>query len=334
MGKQVTIYDVARESGVSISTVSNALNRPERVSSATRGRVLEAADRLGFVPKPAAVSQARAGAGCIGILAPFSSYASYYARLTGALRALRDTGLETRVVDIESAAAATSPVLAASAIRGHLDGLIVMGERIEDAVERRLAERGMPTVLVDAASERFSVIVSDDFRGGALAARHLLELGHRSIGYLIEQQESDYESQARQRLDGFRHALEQAGGATLVVRPTGSSAEEARAAARDVLAGPDRPTAVMAHFDELAVGALRAAAELSLSVPGDVSVMGYDDGPAADAVGLTTVRQPFEQSGAAAVGVLAARMADPAAPRTVTVLDCALVPRLTTGTPR
>lgn len=331
MVKQVTIYDVAGAAGVSISTVSNALNRPDRVSAATRERVLEAADRLGFVPKPAAVSQARRGAGCVGILAPFTSYSSYYTRLTGVLQALRDTGTETRVIDIESAAAATSPVLAASAIRGHLDGLIVMGERIDEAVERRLLARGMPTVLVDAASDLFSTVVTDDFRGGALAARHLLDLGHRSMGYLTERQESDYESQARRRLDGFRHTLQQVPGTTLVVRASGPTEQQARDAARELLSSAERPTAVMAHYDELAVGALHAARELSLRVPEDVSVMGYDDSPAAGAVGLSTVRQPFVESGSTAVRVLAARLTNARTPRTVTVLDCSLVPRLTTG---
>ncbi|RKS75555.1 LacI family transcriptional regulator [Motilibacter peucedani] len=332
MTKQVTIYDVAHDAGVSISTVSNALNRPDRVSAATRERVLSAADRLGFVPKPAAVSQARRGAGCIGILAPFTAYASYYARLTGVLTALRDTGQETRVIDIPSAAAATSPALAASAIRGQLDGIVVMGERIEEAVERRLLERGMPTVLVDARSELFSVVVTDDFRGGATAAEHLLALGHRRIGYLTERQESDYDSQARQRLDGFRDALDRHGGTTLHVAASGPTAEQARQAAHELLSADERPTAVMAHYDELAVGALHAARDLSLRVPEDVSVMGYDDGPAASAAGLTTVAQPFAESGAAAVRLLLSRMADPRAPRTVTVLDCSLVTRGTTGT--
>jgi DNA-binding LacI/PurR family transcriptional regulator len=327
----VTIYDVAREAGVSISTVSNALNRPDRVSAATRERVLSAADRLGFVPKPAAVSQARRGAGCIGVLAPFTSYASYYQRLTGVLTGLRDSGLEVRLVDIESAAAATSPVLAASAIRGHLDGLIVMGEQIEDSVELRLHERGMPTVVVDARSERFSVVTIDDLQGGDLAARHLLGLGHRRVGYLTEWQASDYESQARRRLDGFRRAVDAVPGTTLVVGTSGPTATEATQAALRMLSAPDRPTAVMAHYDELAVGVLHAARELGLRVPADLSVMGCDDGPSAAAVDLTTVRQPFAESGTTAVRVLADGMADRGAPRTATVLDCTLLVRSSTG---
>ncbi|GAA2720731.1 LacI family DNA-binding transcriptional regulator [Cellulomonas aerilata] len=333
MARQVTIYDVAREAAVSISTVSNVLNRPDRVRPETRERVLVAADRLGFVPKPAAVSQARRGVGCVGILAPFTSYASYYARLDGVLAELRDSGLETRVVDIESAAAATSPFLAASAIRGHVDGLVVMGERIDETVERRLQERGVPTVVVDATSDLFSVVTTDDFQGGALAAQHLLGLGHRTIGYLTERQESDYESQARRRLDGFARAVERAGDTQVLVTASGPTADQARQAARRLLTAPERPTAIMAHYDELAIGALQAARELSLRVPEDVSVMGFDDGPAALGAGLTTVRQPFVDSGAMAVRVLTAHMAHSAAPRTVTLLDCSLVVRTTTGPP-
>lgn len=331
MAGQITIYDVAREAAVSISTVSNVLNRPDRVRPATRERVLSVAHRLGFVPKPAAVSQARRGVGCIAVLAPFTSYASYYARLTGVLDELRDSGVETRVVDIESAAAATSPLLAASAIRGHVDGLVVMGERIEDTVERRLQERGVPAVVVDAASDLFSVVTTDDLQGGALAARHLLELGHRTIGYLTERQQSDYDSQARRRLDGFRHAVEAAGDVRLIITTSGPTAEQARQAAHHMLAAPDRPTAIMAHYDDLAIGAMQAARELSLRVPDDVSIMGYDDGPAAGGAGLTTVHQPFVESGAAAVRILTARMAGADAPRTVTLLDCSLVIRSTTG---
>ena len=191
----------------------------------------------------------------------------------------------------------------------------------------------MPTVVVDATSELFSVVVTDDYAGGALAARHLLGLGHHAIGYLTERQESDYDSQARRRLDGFRHVLDQAGGIKLVVAASGPTAEQARLAAHELLSAPDRPTAVMAHYDELAIGVLNAARDLGLRVPEDLSVMGYNDGPAASAVSLTTVRQPFVESGVHAARVLLARMAAGEAPRTVTMLDCALVQRGSTAVP-
>lgn len=332
MAKPATIYEVAERAGVSISTVSNALNRPDRVSAATRDTVLRAADELGFVPKPAAVIQARKGLGRIGVLAPFTSYASFLRRLTGVMTQLRDQPFEVTVFDIESAATSSSPVLAASAIRGRLDGLIVMGERIDPAVEARLFDREMPTVVVDAESERFPVITTDDVRGGAIAADHLYELGHRRIGYLIEQQVSDYESQARRRLNGFSQTLAGRSHVDVTVAPTGGDVAQAKAAARVLLSSAHRPTAVMAHFDDLAVGALQAARDLGLKVPEDVSVMGFDDGPTAEACGLTTVRQPLEETGVLAARLLVAEMAQ-RGPRTVTMLDCQLVSRFSTASP-
>lgn len=184
--------------------------------------------------------------------------------------------------------------------------------------------------MVDADSDIFSVVSTDDARGGSLAATHLLGLGHRVVGYLIERQVTDYDSQARRRLDGFTRELD-AVGARLQVAATSSSLEHARVAARDILSAPERPTAIMAHYDELALGAMLAARDLGLAVPADVSIMGYDDGPSAATAGLSTVRQPFVESGIAAVQVLRAAMRGSAGPRTVTMLDCTLVARQSTA---
>ena len=332
MARHTTIYDVAAAAGVSISTVSNVLNRPERVRPETRAKVLAAVDDLGFVPAPAAVSQARRGVATIAVVAPFTTYASFYSRLTGVLREARGAGIEVRVVDIPSAAESTSPVIAASAVSGRVDGLLVMGERLDPDVERRLAERRMPTVVVDASSEAFSSVVSDDFRGGVTVGNHLLSLGHTRLAHLTEQQRADYASQARRRHEGFVTTVERAG-AQVVVTSCGPGTDQARRAARDLLARPERPTAVFAHYDELAVGVVRAAGDLGLSVPGDVSVVGYDDGPAATAADLTTVHQPLEESGAMGMRRLLAELREGRTPRTVTSLDCTLVVRGSTGAP-
>jgi LacI family transcriptional regulator len=107
--------------------------------------------------------------------------------------------------------------------------------------------------------------------------------------------------------------------------------DEARDAARALLGQAERPTAVMAHYDDVAIGALHAARDLGLRVPDDASIMGYDDGPAAEAVDLTTIRQPFPESGAAAVQVLRRQMATGRLIRTVVTLDCRLVVRGTTA---
>jgi LacI family transcriptional regulator len=213
-------------------------------------------------------------------------------------------------------------------IHGRLDGLIVMGLRIEDAIAARLRERNLPTVAVDADSALFSRVVIDDNEGGRLAAAHLLDRGHRRVGYLVERQVSDYESQAIRRLSGFKQVIEAAGG-EVVVATSDNSVDHARRAAALLLDLADRPSAVMAHHDALAVGVLLAARDRGLRVPGDVAVMGFDDGEAATAADLTTVRQPFEESGSTALGVLLGHI-DGSDLRSTTVLDVRLVERSTT----
>lgn len=326
---RVTIYEVAERAGVSISTVSNVLNKPERVSADTRVRVLAAVDELGFVPKAQAVSQARRGAGRIAVMAPFSSYGSYLRRLAGVLQAAADAELDVLVFDHESAAEASSPVLASMPVHGRLDGLIVMGLGIHADIAQRLVERALPTVAVDAESEVFSRIVIDDAAGGRTAARHLLDRGYRRFGYMLERQIADYDSQAIKRLNGFRRAIEERPDTELVITTSENSVAHARAAAAELLDRPDRPRAIMAHHDLLAVGILLAARDRHLRVPQDVAVMGFDDGEAAAAADLTTVRQPFEESGRAALAVLLSHL-NGASLRSTTLLDVELIARATT----
>jgi LacI family transcriptional regulator len=325
---EVTIYDVARMAGVSISTVSNALNRPDRVAGTTLAQVLAIADSLGYVPKADAVSKARKKMRRVGVLAPFSSYRSYLERLAGVLVEAQGAGLEVSVFDHESLATASSPLLASMPIRGQVDGIIVMGMRIEDVIEQRLFDRGVPTVVVDADSQRYPSIVCDDAAGGALAARYLLRLGHRHLGYVVEPQAALYESQALRRLSGFRSALTR--GCTLKVVEAESSTTAARVAARALLSGPDRPSAVMAHYDDLAIGVVLAAKDLGIAVPEDLSVMGCDDGPAAISSDLTTIRQPFRESGAMAVRVLVAMINSSAILRSTITLPLEVIERSTT----
>jgi LacI family transcriptional regulator len=326
---EVTIYDVAELAQVSISTVSNVLNRPERVAAATRERVLGVADAVGYVPKADAVSKARQAMHRVGVLAPFTSYRSYLERLAGLLDEARGSGTEVAVFDHESAATASSPVLASMPIRGQMDGLIVMGMRVEEAIERRLLERRVPTVVVDADSERFPVVTCDDRVGGELVGKYLLGLGHRRFGYVVERQNTPYASQALLRLDGFRATVEKRRGTALEVVEAGNTPISARDAAIKLLSSPVPPTAVMAHCDDLAVGVLAAASDLSLSVPEQLSVVGCDDGPGAEAAGLTTVHQPLRESGSVALRSLLAMINGAGFERSVTYLPLKLVERST-----
>lgn len=326
-GHRVTIYEVAERANVSISTVSNVLNKPDRVSPATRERVLAAVDELGFVPKVQAVSLARRGTGRIGVMAPFTSYGSYLRRLSGLLTAATELEIDVVVFDHESAALASSPMLASMPVHGRLDGLIVMGLRIEDAIAERLRERRLPTVAVDADSTLFSRVIIDDRDGGRIAGQHLHDRGHSRVGYLVERQVSDYESQAIRRLAGFRDVVTAAGG-VVTVAGSENSVAGAREAVAKLLDTADPPTAIMAHHDTLAVGVLLAARDRGLRVPQDLAVMGFDDGEMAMAADLTTVRQPFEESGSTALNVLLGHIGGSDL-RSTTVLDVQLVERST-----
>ncbi|WP_314177717.1 LacI family DNA-binding transcriptional regulator [Streptomyces winkii] len=323
MSGRVTIYDVASEAGVSISTVSLALNSPARVSDRTRRRVLEAADSLGYTPKSEAVAKARKGVGRIGVIAPYTSYPSVARRLSGVLRAVGDRPLEVVVLDHPSAARSASPLLASLPLTGRLDGLIVVSLPLEESAARRLARLGPPAVLVDMSLPGFDSVHTDDAEGGRLVAEHLLAQGHQGFGFLGEAQESDaYESPGQRRLSGFRAALGEAGHQLPPesVHFTGHGLERAAAAAEELLSRTPRPSALFAGDDTLAAGALRAARALGLRVPGDLALAGFDDSELARALDLTTVRQPLEESGRAATELLVQRMAgEPTAVRQVTL---------------
>jgi DNA-binding LacI/PurR family transcriptional regulator len=333
MSQPATIYEVAMLAGVSISTVSLAMNRPDRVAESTRRRVLAAADQLGFVPKAAAVSRARRGVGRVGVVAPVTSYGSYMRRLAGVLEGFRDEAVEVCVYDERSAATASSPLLSSLPITGRLDGVIVMGLQLQDEVVDRLAAQSVPAVLVDVTHPRLSSVVTDDTEGGRLAARHLLDRGHRSFAVLQEASTAPPEIalQGNHRYAGFLETVAAAGvpAASVSTLHVEHDVEKAAAGIAALLATGPRPDAVFCHDDTLAVGALLAVRAAGLRGPEDVAVMGFDDGDAAVAAGLTTVRQPFEESGRIAARALTALMARAPEPRTVTTLSLEVVPRTT-----
>lgn len=326
-----TIYDVAASAGVSISTVSLCLNHPSRVADATRDRILAVADSMGYVPKADAVSRARKAVGRIGVIAPFTSYASFGRRLNGILAELAANSFEVVVYDHESAV--VSPLLATLPLTQRVDGLIVMSIPVGDDVRDRLQEQSIPTVMLDATQEGFDTVRTDDFAGGRLAGQHLLGRGHSRIGFLGEGWITPHahQSQCEQRLAGLSAAMAEAGFMLDedLVRFTSHDLDDARAAALALLDSPDRPTAVFAHDDLLAAATLQAAHELNLALPTDLAVVGFDDSDVARALGLTTVCQPFEGSGQLAAKALLDRMANPTLPTRTTVLDLTLVHRAT-----
>lgn len=300
MQSQVTIYDVAAHAGVSISTVSQTLNRPNRVNPKTRERVLKAIEELQYMPKAQAVSHARRGVGRIGVLAPFTSYDSFRRRLMGVLAESDGANRDVVVYDHVSAAVSVAPLLRTLPVTGRLDGLLVMGLPLDDELAEQLIQRRLPTVLIDSARPEFSTVNVDDDEGGAMLARHLLERGHTSFAFVQEPQYSNaFLSQGQRRNRGFLRVLTEAGIEPDAVHTvlTGNDLRASRDALPEVLRLRPTPTAVFAHHDVLAAGLLVECRRRGVRVPDDLAVVGFDDGPVAEAAALTTIRQPFEESG-------------------------------------
>lgn len=295
-----TIYDVANRAGVSISTVSHTLNRPHRVKEDTRRRVLAAIDELGYVPKASAVAHARKAVGRIGALAPFTSYDSYIRRLKGALAEAEGEATEVVVIDQESAASSVSPLLSSLPVTRRLDGLLIMGVPLEDELAARLRSQGLPTVLIDSVRPEFDSITIDDEAAGHLVGTHLIESGRRSFAYVSESQRSDaYVSQGQRRRQGLRRAITEAGLDADRVKavPTTRDLRGGREAVAALLDAGDLPDAIFAHQDVLAAGVVMECRRRGVRIPDDVAVVGFDDGDLAEALGITTVRQPLEESG-------------------------------------
>ncbi|MGV9413094.1 LacI family DNA-binding transcriptional regulator [Nocardia sp. NPDC003693] len=302
----VTIYQVAEAAGVSISTVSLALNHPDRVKPATRDRIIEVAGELGYRPGATSSERARRRVGRIAVLAPFSSYETYRTRLIGILDTFGPADVEVVVHDAPSAAETSTPLLETLPVRGDVDGLLIMGVPLGEQGADRLRRWGPPTVLVDSAHPAFSSVTFDDEAAGYTLATHLLERGHERLAYLHEPQRAGgFVSAAMLRRDGMRRALRAAGGGDVeeLVLPD-NHFDAARRFAADFAARTDRPSAVIAHHDVLAAGFLTGLRAAGVSVPGAVAVAGFDDGPLAEGLGLTTIRQQFAESGRRASEIL------------------------------
>lgn len=292
---RVTIYDVAARAEVSISTVSLAVSAPHRVRPETRERIVAAATALGY----RMTEGRRVGAARIAVAAPFTTYPSYLRRLSGMLRRARDAAVDIIPYDLDSAAAADEPLLDVLPTRTDVSGLVVMGVPLGGAARRASRAARIPIVYVDVVPSRADVggpvVLVDDRDGGAQIGRHLAELGHRRILFVHEPQRSPaYVSAGMLRIEGLtRHV------ATTGLAVDAPSAVDGRVIDAAVAAGA---TAVVANHDQFAVAVLRALR--SDAGTAALAVVGYDDGEAAGALDLTTVRQPFEESGRTALELL------------------------------
>lgn len=305
--RQATIKDVAVAAGVSFKTVSRVLNQEPNVREALQDRVRAAAAALGYVPNIAARDLAGGRSFLIGLMFDNPSEAYIGQAQTGAIARCRQTGHLLIVEPLESADDTQRTL---DSILSHLrvDGLILTPPVCDNPMVLEAIERaGVRYVRIgpDRDLDRAPFVAMDDVAAACDLTRHLLDLGHRDIGFIKGHPGHGATSR---RLEGFLRAMTEAGltVASNRIQPGAFSFESGMAAAETLLGGPDRPTAIFASNDDMALGVMSAASRAGLSVPDDLSVAGFDDSPAAQMAWpqLTTIRQPVAAMSAAAVDML------------------------------
>jgi LacI family transcriptional regulator len=311
-----SIKDVAVHAGVSVGTVSNVLNHPSRVSSATVTRVQTSISELGFVRNDAA-RQLRAGESRTIALLVFDAANPFFTALArGAEDAATEEGYSVILANSSESQEREHSYLdlfEEQRVRG------ILVSPYGDVEERlsALKKFGIPSVLVDRVSEKqlFSSVSVDDHAGGSIAAKHLLSLGRTKLGFVGGPLEIP---QVADRLQGAKDALRLTPTATLTVFETSATTVlEGRRAGEEISALPrdERPTALFAANDLVAIGLLQAlVATGSLQVPEDIAIVGYDDIDFATSaiVPLTSIRQPSALMGETALKLLSEEALDPA----------------------
>ena len=345
---RVTLQTIADALGVSRMTVSNAFSRPDQLSSDLRAQVLAVAERLGYVgPNPAARALARGTVGNVGLLLSESlNYALTDHVAVAFLAAIADelgpTGRAlTLLPSVDDADFVPARDIA-------LDGAVIYSCIPDSPDVRWLERRKLPLVFVDNIGPRGCPSVTIDDAGGArAAAQHLIDLGHRDIAIVSNGVEGEFGAvpdipdrdasfPERERLRGWRDALSEAGVKPFLLRTEhGDPVTAGVTAGKELFGQVPRPTGVLCFSDAIASGVLRAARDAGLSVPADVSVVGFDDSPLARQLDpdLTTVRQDVTAKGRAAAAALIQQIA-PAAkgrPKKRVNLPTELVVRGSTG---
>ena len=298
--KKVTIKDVAREAGVSISTVSNALNNVDVLNPDTKERVLEVAKRLNYTPNLNGRNLKAQATGVLGLFIG-AIRGPYYGELSDSIyRACQENGYE-----LEIFLSSDSTHILTNALGHRVDGAIILNSVIKEEQEKILRDQGFPTVYIDRIliDETSSSVVFDSFSGGEQAARFLLELGHKEFMY-IDGAYDNYDNIERKK--GFLKVLKNAG--ITIGEDYFLPGEFERTVAYDsitkfVESGKPLPDAIFASNDLSAIGTIEGLKDAGVRVPEDVSVIGCDDIETTRLFtpSVTTIRTNFEKQGAIAV---------------------------------
>jgi DNA-binding LacI/PurR family transcriptional regulator len=302
------IKDVAERAGLSIATVSRALSGKGNVSPASRERARAAAAELGFVPSYQASSLASGRTRNIGLVVPTVRRWYFSSVVEGISAALLDAGYDLSLYNITEGPVRRRSILQDFLLRKRVDAVIAVALALTEGEIGQMLAINRPLVGIGGPLPGASTIRIDDHALAESAVNHLIRLGHTRIAHLTG--DSVYEQDfkiPRTRLDGYEKAMTAAGlplRSSWVVRAD-FTIEGAYTVARDLLGGAsERPTAVFAASDEMAIGTILAARDFGLRVPEDLSVVGFDGHELGELFGLTTIDQDPRGQGALAVRLL------------------------------
>ncbi|RLP77299.1 LacI family transcriptional regulator [Mycetocola tolaasinivorans] len=345
----VGIDEVAERARVSTATVSRALSGRGYVAEGTRARVHEAARELGYVVSSSASGLASGRTRNVGVVVPFLSHWFFAAVVEGAQSALQEQGYDLTLYNLSGGDDARARVFDDLLLRQRVDAVLAIGLELTPEEAGRLVSLRKPVVGLGGPLPGVTALAIDDRASVRLATEHLIALGHTRIAYIGGSADFDLDFHLpTMRQLGYRDALIDAGieiepalerGADFTLRGGND-------AAKQILGVPrDRPTAIVAASDVMAIGAILAARELGLTVPADLSVVGLDGVPDGEFFGLTTVAQYPAEQGRTAAKLLIERLnapladtatADPveAPPAVEMLLPTTLIVRDSTARPR
>jgi DNA-binding LacI/PurR family transcriptional regulator len=335
----LSLSDVAREAGVSLTTASRALNNAYGIAAATREKVLAAARRLDYVVSPDAVRLAGGSTRRVALVVPHIDRWFFGAMVAGIEDVLAKADVDLLLYHVGGPEDRKNFFTRLPA-RRKVDAVVVVAFPVDDAERERLALIGVSIVAAGGQSAEYPYVCIDDYAAGRRAVDHLTGLGHRRIA-MIAAHDPDQPGWPERsgRSEAYVDALDDVGVAVRddLVRDVDWGGLNAAAAMDAILDVGEPPTAVYAHSDELALGVMRTLHRRGLRVPEDISVVGIDDHPLAELTDLTTVRQPVREQGAIAARMVldALDRADdaPTIAKAVTV-PTTLVVRATTSPPR
>jgi DNA-binding LacI/PurR family transcriptional regulator len=320
-----TIYDIARRAGVGIATVSRVLNGHQRVTEATRAAVQRAMDDLGYRPNRAARRLAAGGPNRprIAALLPLFSTDFYASVARPIAHELMAADMDLVLYDVANREA-KNRLLDRIVDERACEALILCSMGVGPERQQQFAQRHIPYICVDYQLPGVPSVHVDNVAGSALATRHLREAGAKRIALVG----GPLTAHAfRDREQGF---LSVAGPVAPVLRAATATRDAARAAVRELLHADPAIDGLVCVNDQLAVGALEELAALGRRVPDEVQVMGFDDQPLMDALGLSTIRQPMVMFGSWAAQAIIRRVNQPTADIPSAELALTLVSRRTT----